>query len=93
MFTFLSQGLGSGRFDYLSLGLLYDRCSFYPLNMMGEKLEFSLWYRIVETCHLFIPNDHQFLLLIGVEPAHKNVRPYSAQKLQSTDRDIRNTLM
>jgi hypothetical protein len=66
--------------DGSSFGATGDRDMVFPIDLVWVELELVVWFHIVEDRHLLIPDDHQFLLLEGVQPRHENMGVHPAGK-------------
>src|SRR5215469_14800771 len=83
MFALEPQRFRPGKLDYLPTVLLGHGNTVWPLYPMGIEHQLAVGLQIVENGHFLIRDDREFLLLKGMQPAHEDVRLYSALKITS----------
>ena len=67
---------------------------FCPVDRVGIKNQLCVyWFRVVEDKHSAAAHDDEFLLLVGIEPAHEDVRADARGEFDVRHGDIGNSGM
>src|SRR5208282_5532296 len=95
------EEMGALNMKRLIVAQLYDftlssacnRLAIHPLDPMLIENQFLVSFRVVKNRHLAIADNHEFLLLKRMQPAHKNVSLDTALEAQDCQGHIGNRMV